>query len=88
MRQLAKYECAGWPNWMRAYTEEQYEKIEFDMWADSASWKKVFDGEISVKKAMMSKGFGFKGPKLKAMMNMGGFERSIAIMVEMDGVTV
>jgi|FLOH01.1.fsa_nt_gi putative sterol carrier protein len=69
-------------------TEEQYEKIEFDMWADSASWKKVFDGEISVKKAMMSKGFGFKGPKLKAMMNMGGFERSIAIMVEMDGVTV
>lgn len=19
MRQLAKYECAGWPNWMRAY---------------------------------------------------------------------
>ena len=69
-------------------TEEQYEKIEFDMWADSASWQKVFDREISVKKAMMSKGFGFKGPKLKAMMNMGGFERSIELMVDMEGVNI
>lgn len=67
---------------------EQYNNIEFDMWADTASWQKVFNREISVKKAMMSKGFGFKGPKLKAMMNMGGFERSIGIMIEMDGVTV
>jgi EAL domain-containing protein (putative c-di-GMP-specific phosphodiesterase class I) len=23
MRQLAKYECAGWPNWMRAYNDEK-----------------------------------------------------------------
>jgi putative sterol carrier protein len=69
-------------------TEEQYDNIEFDMWADTPSWKKVFDREISVKKAMMSKGFGFKGPKLKAMMNMSGFERSIGIMVEMDDIQV
>jgi len=68
--------------------EEQYDNIEFDMWADTASWQKVFNHEISVKKAMMSKGFGFKGPKLKAMMNMGGFERSIELMTEMDNVTV
>lgn len=69
-------------------TEEQYDNIEFDMWADTPSWQKVFNREISVKKAMMSKGFGFKGPKMKAMMNMGGFERSIGIMIEMDDVTV
>ena len=68
--------------------EEQYDNIEFDMWADTASWQRVFDRDISVKKAMMSKGFGFKGPKLKAMMNMGGFERSIELMIEMDGVKV
>ena len=67
---------------------EQYDNIEFDMWADTASWQKVFDRDISVKKAMMSKGFGFKGPKLKAMMNMGGFERSIEVMIEMDGISV
>ncbi len=69
-------------------TEEQYEKIEFDMWADTASWKKVFDHEISVKRAMISKGFGFKGPKLKAASNMGGFERSIELMTEMEDITV
>jgi putative sterol carrier protein len=69
-------------------TEDQYDNIEFDMWADTASWQKVFNREISVKKAMISKGFGFKGPKMKAMMNMGGFERSIEIMIEMDDVQV
>jgi len=62
--------------------------IEFDMWADTASWNKVFNREISVKKAMISKGFHFKGPKLKAMANMGGFERSIELMIEMEGVEV
>ena len=71
-------------------TEENFtpKEIEFDMWADTASWQKVFNREISVKKAMISRGFGFKGPKLKAMTNMGGFERSIEVMIEMDGVTV
>jgi len=70
-------------------SEHFYDKeIEFDMWADTASWNKVFNREISVKKAMMSKGFYFKGPKLKAMTNMGGFERSIELMIEMEGVKV
>ncbi len=69
-------------------TSEQYDNIEFDLWADTASWQRVFNHEISVKKAMVSKGFGFKGPKLKAMMNMGGFERSIEIMVEMPDIQI
>jgi len=71
-------------------TEDDFDpkEIEFDMWADTASWQKVFNRDISVKKAMISRGFGFKGPKLKAMTNMGGFERSIEVMIEMDEVTV
>ena len=69
-------------------TEEDFNKIEFDMWADTASWQKVFNKEIGVKKAMISKGFGFKGPKLKAAANMGGFQRSIEVMIEMDDVQV
>ena len=69
-------------------TEEDFDKIEFDMWADTASWQKVFNKEIGVKKAMVSKGFGFKGPKLKAAANMGGFQRSIEVMIEMDDVQV
>ncbi len=71
-------------------TEENFtaKEIEFDMWADTKSWRRVFDRDISVKKAMISKGFGFKGPKLKAIANMGGFERSIELMIEMDDITV
>jgi len=68
--------------------EDQFDKVEFDMWADTQSWQRVFDRDITVKKAMMSKGFGFKGPKLKAMMNMSGFERSIQLMVEMENIIV
>jgi len=63
-------------------------EIEFDMWADTTNWKKVFNREIGVKKAMISKGFGFKGSKLKAIANMGGFERSINIMIEMDNIEI
>ena len=63
-------------------------EIEFDMWAQASGWQKVFNQEIDVKKAMSSKGFGFKGPKLKAFMNMGGFKRSIEVMIEMQGVVV
>lgn len=69
-------------------TEDLFEKVEFDMWADTESWQRVFDRDITVKKAMMSKGFGFKGPKLKAMMNMSGFERSIELMVNMEDIIV
>jgi putative sterol carrier protein len=63
-------------------------EIQFDLWADTKSWQKVFDKEIGVQKAMVSKGFGFKGPKLKAFANMGGFKRSIEVMIEMQGVIV
>jgi len=63
-------------------------KVEFDMWADTQSWEKVFNKEISVKKAMMSKGFGFNGPKLKAMTNMGSFERSIQLMIDMPNIKI
>jgi len=59
-------------------------KIEFDMWAPLEGWRQVIQGEKSVKMAMMSPGFGFKGSKIKAAMHMGSFEKSIAMMGEID----
>jgi len=59
-------------------------KIEFDMWASLDGWRQVIQGEKSVKMAMMSPGFGFKGSKIKAAMHMGSFEKSIQMMGEID----
>ena len=59
-------------------------KIEFDMWATLDGWRQVIQGEKSVKMAMMSPGFGFKGSKIKAAMHMGSFEKSIHMMGEID----
>jgi len=63
-------------------------EIEFDMWTTTEGWQKVFSKDISVKRAMMSSSFHFKGPKLKAMSNMRSFERSIELMIDMPNVTV
>jgi len=60
------------------------DKIEFDMWASLDGWRRVIQGELGVKKAMMSSGFGFKGSKIKAAMYMGSFERSIKMMSDLD----
>jgi len=60
------------------------DKIEFDMWATLDGWRRVIQGELGVKKAMMSSGFGFKGSKIKAAMYMGSFERSIKMMSDLD----
>lgn len=69
-------------------TEEQYDNIEFEILADSKSWKKVFDREINIKKLKAEDGFSFKGPKVKAMMNKSGLERSVDLMIAMDDVVV
>jgi len=71
-----------------AGTDNEDQKVEFDMWADSTNWQRVFSKDISVKRAMMSSGFNFKGPKLKAMSNMRSFERSIELMIEMPDMTI
>ena len=60
------------------------DKIEFDMWASLDGWRRVVQGELGVKTAMMSSGFGFKGSKIKAAMYMGSFERSIKMMGELE----
>jgi putative sterol carrier protein len=56
------------------------DNIEFDMWASYDGWRRVIQGELGVKKAMMTPGFGFKGSKIKAAMYMGSFEKSIKMM--------
>jgi len=63
-------------------------KIEFAVSADSQEWEKVFNNEMSVKDIMKSNAFKFKGPKLKALSNKSGLERSVLLMLEMDGVNV
>jgi hypothetical protein len=67
---------------------ELYDKIEYEVWADSESWQKVFDNHDNIKKVMKSDGFGFKGPKLKALSNKSGLERSVELMLEMKNVSV
>ena len=59
-------------------------KIDFDMWASLDGWRQVVKGEKSVKAAMMSPGFGFKGSKIKAAMYMGAFENSINMMSSIE----
>lgn len=54
------------------------------MWATYEGWKKVIQGEIGVKKAMMTSGYGFKGSKIKAAMYMGSFEKSIKMMSDIQ----
>ncbi len=60
------------------------DEIEFDMWATYDGWRKVIQGEIGVKKAMMTSGYGFKGSKIKAAMYMGSFEKSIKMMSDIQ----
>jgi putative sterol carrier protein len=60
------------------------DKIEFDMWAELDGWRRVVQGELGVKKAMITPGFGFKGSKIKAAMYMGSFEKSIKMMSDID----
>ena len=69
-------------------TEDQYDNVEFDITADSNSWKKVFEGERNIKKIKLTDGFDFKGPKVKAMMNKSGLERSVELMLQMENVVV
>ena len=63
-------------------------KIEFSVSANSQEWKKVFRHEMSMKDVMQSKGFKFGGPKLKALSNKAGLERSVEILLNMEGVTL
>jgi|GEM_PF-4200375 len=60
------------------------DKIEFDMWAELDGWRRVIQGELGVKKAMITPGFGFKGSKIKAAMYMGSFEKSIKMMSDIE----
>jgi hypothetical protein len=67
---------------------ELYENIEFEVSADTKTWKKAFQSEDSIKKILKLDGFNFKGPKFKALSNKSGLERCIALMLDMDDVVV
>ena len=62
--------------------------IEFSMSSDASTWQKIFNHELSIKDALSAKSFQLGGPKLKAFSNKSGLEKSVDLMVEMEGVTL
>jgi hypothetical protein len=71
-------------------SEEEFspKEIEFNIWASSDTWEKVFDPNIDLDKVIDKKSFGFEGPKLKALSNKSGLERGFELMRNMKDVTV
>jgi len=69
-------------------SEKEYDNIEFEISADSKSWKNVFAHDASIKKLKKDGGFNFKGPELKALLNKSGLERSVELMIAMDNIMV
>ena len=67
---------------------ELYENIEFEVSADTKTWKKAFQSKDSIKKILKFDGFNFKGPKLKALSNKSGLEKGVTLMLEMEDVIV
>jgi len=63
-------------------------KIEFEISADTQSWKQLFNHELSIKQIISSDGFKFKAPKLKALSNKTGLERSVRLLLQMENVLV
>jgi len=63
-------------------------KIEFAVEANAEAWREVFSNNMSVKDIMRGGGFKFQGPKLKALSNKTGLERSVEILLNMENVTV
>lgn len=62
--------------------------IEFRMSSDASTWKKIFKHELSIKDALNAKSFQLAGPKLKALSNKSGLEKSVDLMIDMQEVTL
>jgi len=71
-----------------AITAYNAKDVEFSMSSDSQTWQKIFDKEISIKEALHSKNFLLAGPKLKALSNKSGLEKSVTLMLDMQDVVV
>ena len=63
-------------------------KIEFSMKADAETWQQIFNKELGMKAALSAKKLHLDGPKLKALSNKTGLERSAILMLGMQGVTL
>jgi len=62
--------------------------IEFTMAADAQTWQKIFEHEIGMKEAVKTHKFHIDGPKLKALSNKTGLEKSVELMLNMKHITV
>ena len=63
-------------------------EIEVSMSSDTDTWQKIFNKEMTIKEALSSKHFKLDGPKLKALSNKSGLEKSVDIMLDMEAITV
>jgi len=61
--------------------------IEFSMSSDAHTWQKIFNKETTIKEALSSHTFQLSGPKLKALSNKTGLEKSVEIMLHMENIT-
>jgi len=62
--------------------------IEFSMSSDTHTWQKILNKEMSIKEALSAHTLHLSGPKLKALSNKAGLEKSVAIMLDMENITI
>ena len=62
--------------------------IEFSMSSDADTWQKIFHKEMTIKEALNAKHFKLDGPKLKALSNKSGLEKSVDIMLNMEDTNI
>ena len=58
---------------------------DYQMWAETARWREMGDGQYGPMKAMMFKRLEFDGPRLEAMGNMGPFENFLRLVGKVPG---
>ncbi len=63
---------------------EEGKKVDFDMYATCENWKKIANGEVGPRAAMLTKKLGFKGSMITAMKYMSAFEESLRMMSQIE----
>ncbi|MFN3976642.1 MAG: SCP2 sterol-binding domain-containing protein [Aquificaceae bacterium] len=60
--------------------EANSNKYDFELWASLENWKKLANGEMGPRAAMLTKRLKFKGSMITAMRYMTSFEESLRMM--------
>ncbi|MEN3033818.1 MAG: SCP2 sterol-binding domain-containing protein [Aquificaceae bacterium] len=60
------------------------EKYDFELWASLENWKKLANGDMGPRAAMLTKRLKFKGSMITAMKYMSAFEESLRMMSRVE----